>query len=284
MSEETMVGNDVEQRAREMGWVAQEEFKGDVSRWVDAETFVERGETFLPILQATTKKQKEQLSALERQIQELVEARKKDAENLQALQDLAAEQAKLQYNRALETLKAQKKEAVRENDSDAVVEIDEAIAELRAKGAPKNPPKAPAASQPANIPVDMQAAYFKEWAEENPWVNVDTRKTAAAAQITMEIHRDEGLRGKALLSRVTEEMDKLFGEARARAFGDKMEGSRGGAGTSSSRTGGVKGWESLPADAKEAANKMEARLVGPGKIHKDRASWRTSFVKQYYGE
>ena len=40
----------VEQEARTLGWVPAEEFKGDPNRWVDAETFVERGHTVMPIL------------------------------------------------------------------------------------------------------------------------------------------------------------------------------------------------------------------------------------------
>ena len=39
---------DAETAAREMGWRPKEEFRGEAEKWVDAETFVSRGEHFLP--------------------------------------------------------------------------------------------------------------------------------------------------------------------------------------------------------------------------------------------
>ena len=53
----------VEQEARTLGWVPAEEFKGDPNRWVDAETFVERGHTVMPIL----RKNNERLETLVKQ-------------------------------------------------------------------------------------------------------------------------------------------------------------------------------------------------------------------------
>ena len=47
---------EVEQAAREMGWRPKEEFRGDTAKWVDAETFVSRGENFIPILRADREK------------------------------------------------------------------------------------------------------------------------------------------------------------------------------------------------------------------------------------
>ena len=44
--------SDIEQTARDMGWRPQEEFRGEASKWVDAQTFVSSGENFLPILRA----------------------------------------------------------------------------------------------------------------------------------------------------------------------------------------------------------------------------------------
>ena len=40
----------VEQEARTLGWVPQEDFRGDKSRWVDAETFVQRGHEIMDLL------------------------------------------------------------------------------------------------------------------------------------------------------------------------------------------------------------------------------------------
>ena len=65
----------VEQEARTLGWVPQEEFKGDPNRWVDADTFVERGHTVMPIL----RKNNERLETLVKQQAEELN-KMKDAE------------------------------------------------------------------------------------------------------------------------------------------------------------------------------------------------------------
>ena len=55
------MSENTEQEARNLGWVPQEEFRGDPGKWVDAETFVERGHTIMPILKSNNKKLEEQL-------------------------------------------------------------------------------------------------------------------------------------------------------------------------------------------------------------------------------
>ena len=42
-------GQDVEQEARLLGWVPQEEFRGNKDNWETAEAFVERGQHLMPI-------------------------------------------------------------------------------------------------------------------------------------------------------------------------------------------------------------------------------------------
>jgi len=58
MSEET-----AETKAKAMGWSPKDEFRGDPDRWVDAETYVRRGEEFIPFLRANNKKLEEELGA-----------------------------------------------------------------------------------------------------------------------------------------------------------------------------------------------------------------------------
>src|SRR5687768_16654653 len=46
----------VEDKARRMGWRPRAEYGGDPTRWVDAETFVRRGDEILPFVQANNRK------------------------------------------------------------------------------------------------------------------------------------------------------------------------------------------------------------------------------------
>jgi hypothetical protein len=269
----------LEAEAREMGWAPKEEFKGDPERWVDAEAYVERGKTVLPILNASNKKLREELAEVNRKLAEQAEQNKQLAENTRALQESAADMARLQYKRALDSLKAQKKDALAEGDHEAVVEIDEAVAELKAKGEPK----APAAPAPkpttAAAPVDINAQYFKDFKAANPWLDSDVPKTQWAVGATMSLAQ-QGLRGEALLAKIQEQYEEIWGKKPAR--GDKMEGSRGGAGTPSGRAGNGNSWADLPADAKEACLKRASMLVGEGKIHKNLDAWKKSFTEQYF--
>ena len=45
-----------EQKARNMGWVPKEDWKGNPDNWVGADEFVKRGETFVPFLQHQRKR------------------------------------------------------------------------------------------------------------------------------------------------------------------------------------------------------------------------------------
>jgi hypothetical protein len=270
-------GQEVEVRAREMGWIPKEDFKGDLTRWVSAQEYVERGETVLPILQATNKKLREELAAQRARLEELAAARAQDAETVKELQAAAVDMAKLQHRRALESLKAKKAEALGESDHAAVVEIDEAIAELKAKE-PAAAKVAPA-SAPANSPVDVTAPYFRQFKEDNPWLDKDYSKTAWAVGKTKEL-ADEGLRGKALVERLQEEYNEIWAPRRT---ADKLEGSRGGAGRESGRaSGNGRSWNDIPKEDQEVCLKRAPTLVGEGKAHKTLDSWKKSFAEQYF--
>jgi len=277
MSDTTEVP-DVEVRAREMGWIPQEEFKGDLSRWVPADQYVERGETVLPILQATNKKLRQELTEQRAKLEELAAARAQDAETVKELQAAAVDMAKLQHKRALESLKAKKAEAMGESDHAAVVEIDEAIAELKAKE-PAAPKALPRQNLPANSPVDVNAPYFQQFKEDNPWLDRDYSKTAWAVGKTKEL-ADDGLRGEKLVARLQEEYNEIWAPRRT---ADKLEGSRGGAGRESGRaSGNGRSWVDIPKADQDVCLKRAATLVGEGKAHKTLDSWKKSFTEQYF--
>jgi len=98
----------VQEEALSQGWVPKDEYDGDPERWVDAGEFVRRGELFRKI---------------ESQSKELKDVRK-------ALAELAKHNSKVrevEYARAVEALKAQKKVALSEGDADRVVDLDDKI-------------------------------------------------------------------------------------------------------------------------------------------------------------
>jgi len=270
----------IETQAREMGWVPREEFRGSEDRWVDAATFVEKGEHVLPIVKATNKRLQNEIDALKRRLEAAEQTNASAQDTLKALNEHQEAMAKQQYERALESLKAKKKDAIREADADAVVEIDEAIQTLREKQAAPAKPTEPAKPEaPATTDIGTQP-WFKAWQKENDWFGKDLRRSGYALGIAQE-YQSKGVTGPALLEKMREEVDAHFGPVGGEGA-SKVEGSRGGAGTPSGSRGGKKSYADLPAEARAYCDKMEARLVGPGRLHKDRAAWRDSYTKQYF--
>lgn len=265
-------------RAAEMGWKPKEKYTGREELWVPADEYVKRGETVLPIVTAENRKLKAEVAALRESI-------KQQEANVTALQESAVAMAKLQHDRAMASLKAQKVQALKDNDAEAQVEIDEAIEEL--KGKEPTAPKAAAKTAPSPAStggVDFNSSYYREIAAAHPWLDSnsagDKEKVAFAVAISPGLI-SEGLRGQELVERVVERVEEVFSPPKRRPAGDKMEGSRGGAGTSSGRGNGT-AWGDLPAEAQAVCMKQAGRLVGAGKVHKDLASWKKSFTEQYF--
>jgi len=99
---------EIELRAMEDGWVPQDEWQGDPEVWRPAKEFVDRGELFKKIddQNRTIKEFKRALDDLKNHTQKVRET---------------------EYNRALATLKEQKKNALLEGDAERVVSLDDEI-------------------------------------------------------------------------------------------------------------------------------------------------------------
>jgi hypothetical protein len=136
--------SDAEKRAMEQGWVPEDQYEGS-GKWRSAEEFLDRGELFAKI-----DEQGRKLRATESTLEALKKHHKKVAE--------------VEYKRALNALKAEKKEALDDGDTARVVEIDEQIADtkIEAARAVAEIEQAPQVQQPPN-------AQFVAWVTRNPW-------------------------------------------------------------------------------------------------------------------
>lgn len=144
--EQVVEADPVESKAREQGWTSKEEFEANPDnagkKWRDAEEFVDRGELFAKIDELSrkyknTQKTLDQLDAHHKKVKES------------------------EYQRALATLKAQKKEALEEGDADALIEIDDRIADVKAAQ------KVERTTQ-ADLPEELE-----QWIGKNPWYETD---------------------------------------------------------------------------------------------------------------
>lgn len=140
--------------AREQGWRPKEEWDGDPTKWVSAETFVAKGELISKI-ESLGKKLKDS----EKAIKLLTEHNQKIKEK--------------EFQRAVEYLKTQKKAAYESGDVDKIIEIDDKIAEVKQKQKE--------ATVVETTPQSPEAApEFIAWKNSNPWYGSDSEMTSDA--------------------------------------------------------------------------------------------------------
>lgn len=226
----------IEDSAREMGWRPKEEFKGDPEKWVEAETFVKRGEEILPILKANSKKLEAANAALKA---EMAETKKAVAE----FKQYHSQTEKRAYERAMKDLEARQAQAVEDNDLKAVREITREITDL-SKDVRTDDSGDPYASPD-------HAKTVEAWKTENTWFGADVVLTGAANAIASELEA-KGVRGADQLAEVSKRIKVEFPH--------KFENERRRApatveGASPPRKAG-KGWSDLPPEAKAFGERM----------------------------
>lgn len=197
----------VEQKAMEQGWVPQEQWEGDPDQWRPAKEFLDRGELF--------KKIDDQSRTIKEVRKALDEMRKHNARI-----------AEVEYKRALDTLKQQKKDALLEGDADAVIDIDEKIDLV------KDAQKEAQATPQSNSDVESFHPAFNAWKERNSWYENNRAMRAFADRIGAEAAAS-GKSVTDVLSEVEREVKKEFAEKfvnpnRAKAPGVEGSTNKGG--------------------------------------------------------
>ena len=240
----------VEERARRMGWTDQETFRGDKAKWVDAATFVKNGEESLPIL-------RERLRTMERTNADL----SKTAAEFKKMSDSAFDRA---YKKAKSDLEAEIEAKAAAGDGKGAKEAAKELAELEGEKKERDA-------------AGDRDPVFDAWVAENSWYTQDTELAAEAEGVAL-ILRKRGVKtdGVTFLNDVKSELKKRFPEKFSnprRAAGGGVErpsgGGEGGGGASK------KGWESLPAEAKEAGERYIKQ-----KLYKDKAEYAIAYHAQ----
>lgn len=279
----TDVDPQIEQTALEMGWVPLEKFKGDESKWVDAETFVERGEHVLPILRADRNRLRGELLTRDEEIGKLRQQLDVTQKIVQGLEKSFSESTQRQLAEQRAQLKAQLKEAVEDRDVDTELDIRDQLASLKeAEDAAKKKAEAPT---PTQQPKDSSplSDEFKEWQKENSWYGgeskEDKKRTKQILRIAEDL-RDDGDTsiGRAFMDKCLEVLEEQEGSTTPP---NKVEG---GTSRSSSGSSGGRGYSALPAEAKQACMADAENFVGEGKMFKTNKEWQEYFTNIYYGE
>ena len=241
MTEESEVQEErnYEAEASKDGWVPQDEWHGDASKWTDAETFVKNGEKIAGIAVKKARRLEEQVETLQTQFDELQHTKKQFAEfHQRALEKERAEKAAL-----IDKLEQKQVEAINEGDGETYLRLKKQIEQEQAQPEP----------QPGEQP------WAKEWASENRWYASD-KKLRRIANVIADEMREEGFPdgGKDFLDEVArrtkETMPDKFENPNRKngiASGDGKE-------TDETATPSGRSYDALPADAKAACDRFVA--------------------------
>lgn len=273
---------EVQARAEKMGWIPPARFKGDPEQFVDADAYIERGETVLPIVKAQNRKLELELASLRNSEAALKAAVAQANEAIAEMQERHSVETQKAIENARREVKAQLAAASEAGDHAGVAELTDKLTQMKTaeeEAANAKPPKAaPAAYVP---PPELT-----EWNAENSWFGTDKRKTALALGIAQEL-REGGEKsvGREFFDKVSRELDAMLGGTKSEdssvAATSKVEGARNGS-DADSRAGGRKGFNSLPADAKAACDADARQFVGPNKRYKTQAEWRARYAELYF--
>ena len=272
-TEDAVVSNappEIQAKAEAMGWIPPTRYKGDVERFIDADAYVERGETVLPIIKENNRRLQAELDAVKRQSAETTSLLRKNMEDAEERHAVEKQKAIEQTRQAVKEQLAAANEA---GDHAGVAELTDQLVKLNVpEPAPvKKAEPAPFVADPALV----------EWKKTNDWFGTDKRKTALALGIAQELRESgETATGADFYAKISAEMDATLGPKPTPT--SKVEGARNGgmAGATGSVNG--KSYASLPADARAACDLDAKRFVGESKRYKNVADWRARYVELYY--
>lgn len=275
---------EAEARARTMGWLPKEQFKGAPERWQDADAYLKRGEEIMPILQANNRQLTTDVAAMRAENGRLATMLQGATESIEELKNfnsqMAVERAKTQKERLLGALKAAREADDVEKESQIQTQLNELSISIADAGKSKTKPAE--AAKPAEQQHFSKSPEFKVWAAENAaWFGVDRRRTAVAMAIAEEIRLDAGnaaLVGRPFLDRISQELERTFAPPTAAS---KTEGGSRpeGGGSKPKHT-----YNELPPDAKAACERGAKRVVGAkgsGRAYETIEAYRDFYVANY---
>ena len=264
----------VESKARSMGWVPEDEFRGPKTQWRDAKEFVERGENVLPIVNSLLKKERAKTSTLEAKIEKLSTDFETKFNRLSQMSDLALERQKEQLERQFSSVKER---AVESGDMDAYRAADKAEKEALADLATKSIPKEETQRRPPAPPeVEdwVETVGFQRWPQYMQSFAIEQHEKMLADAPGMGI--DENL--EETLTLVKDKFPEKFGKKGTTRVSKVEGGSRGGSGSQTA-------YGKLPKDARAMCDRQAELYLKPGEtIEKDGTRAKERWAEVYFDQ
>ena len=204
-------------RARESGWVPQEEWAGDPEKWRPAKEFNERGELF---------------GKIDNLGKELKETRKA----LKMLQEHHSKVKETEFNRAVTELKGLQKKHLEEGNSDEYLKTTELLTDLKAEQKAREVLGQQQAEQAKNQ-VDPR---FIAWQEQNQWYLKDPEMKQFADTLGLGYAQaNPGMEPDVVLEYVSKQIKKTFKEKFENPNRTKPSAVEGGSPAASSKKDSV---------------------------------------------
>lgn len=250
-----------ESRAREMGWVPEQEWKGEPPRngFKSAEDFLRHGEEVLPVVRSQLKRKEEELRKLS---DEFGSYKREAGDKLTRLERMSSVALEQQRTQLLAKFAERKEAAVESADTDKYRQIAkeerEALADLddKLKEPERKETKTDALPAPVKETIDA-------WVADNRWYDSDPEMMQWAQGYHLKLTKEKpGMTLAENLAEVSKRARKMFPEAFGVSDDDTSDDPppRGGSRVEggSRVAGAVRGsaWSKLPAEARAQADKF----------------------------
>ncbi len=234
---------EIEEKARAVGHVPLDEFRGDPNRWVDAKTYLERAEKDMGMLKSNNHKLHDEIKDMKKTFMEFKEFHEKSIE--QAKQD--------GYKQARTEIIEKQRQAVEDGDTQTFEALESKKTDLD-KQYYETQRVEPKADTPPPDPT------FEQFKQENPWIDTDMELTALADSLATYVKSvNPSLYGKAFYDKVAEEVKKARPEKFSNPNRDLPSAVDEGGYRSSATPKTKRTFNDLPKEAKEQAERFEKR-------------------------
>lgn len=248
---------EITQEALDTGWIPEDQFKGDKSKWRPADEWVERGKTLIPIINSQLKGIKTENATLKEQL----EQQRKTTEKLIKMSEKVGQES---YERARRELTQKQVAAVGEGDVATWQELEDQKEKLE-----KPEPIAPEPKAEPSVPAE-----FKAWVDKNEWFTTDEDMAIFANAHAQRIDPEGKMTITQRCEKVTEKVKELFPHKFSNPARENLSPV-----DTPSQMGGTKPsgktYTDLPADAKKQCNIW----VKDGTFKS-----REAYVKSYFEE
>jgi hypothetical protein len=199
-------GRDYEYEASRKGWKPESEYQGTPGKWVDAKTFIERGDRFTGKLESEIARLQAQVAAFDgtkKQMKTFFE------------RELVKQQK--EHSDAINALRLQRSQAIRDGDDELSLELEDRIEATRKQAAALatetkelEAGATPAAAATITLPQDN--AVLNEWIEDgNDWIRNDETLREHAITVGKQLRSNgEKAIGRKFLEIVAEQVRSDF--------------------------------------------------------------------------